>query len=114
MAKKTKSIKKDSFNTKRYLDKALKEHSAAIIKAVDFGFEKNRREHEIFESEIDFIFKENKKEHETFEDKIDKLANTLDKFLKHLMDLNDEFKIVKARLTKVEKILEEKLGVVIN
>ncbi len=93
---KMKSIKKDGFVTKGYLDKALKEYSATIIEAVNFGFEKN------------------KKEHEEFKDRMDKLVNTLDKFLKHLMDFNDEFKIVKARLAKVEKILEEKLGIVID
>jgi len=118
MAKKMKLIKKDGFITKGYLDKALdkalKEQSKTIIEAVNFGFEKNRKEHEIFENKIDFNFKENKKEHDEFKEKMDRLANTLDKFLKHLMNFNDEFKIVKARLARVEKILEEKLGITID
>ena len=82
MAKKIESIKKGDFITKGYLDKALdkalKEQSKTIIETVSFGFEKNRKEHEIFESKIDFIFKEfkeNRKEHKIFEDKIDKLAS---------------------------------------
>lgn len=51
---------------------------------------------------------------EEFRSEMDKLANTLDKFLKRLTDFSDEFKVVKARLAKVEKILQEKLGVMID
>jgi len=39
------------------------------------------------------------------------LAITLEHFLKRLMDFEDEFVVVKARLGKIERILEEKLGV---
>ncbi len=45
---------------------------------------------------------------------LNELKITLDKFLKRLMDFDDEFKIVKARLARVEKVLHEKLGVVID
>lgn len=116
MAKKTKSIKKDDFITKEYfdktLDKALKEQSRAIIEAVDFGFKKNKKEFEVFvEAEITDSEERVRAE---FRTRMNELSNTLDKFLKHLMDFNDEFKIVKARLARVEKILEEKLGITID
>jgi ElaB/YqjD/DUF883 family membrane-anchored ribosome-binding protein len=45
---------------------------------------------------------------------INKLANTLDKFLKRLTDFNDEFEIVKAKVNKIEKILQTKLGVSVS
>jgi len=48
------------------------------------------------------------------DDSMNELKNTLDKFLKRLTDFDDEFKIVKARVNKIEKILQEKLGVTID
>ena len=45
---------------------------------------------------------------------INQLAITLDKFLKRLTDFNDEFEIVKAKVNKIEKILQTKLGVSIS
>lgn len=43
--------------------------------------------------------------------KIDRLTNTLDKFLKRLIDIEDEFEIMKADINRMKKIIKEKLGV---
>ncbi len=42
---------------------------------------------------------------------IDRLANTLDKFLKKLTDIEDEFIFMKADVKRIKAILKDKLGV---
>ncbi len=46
--------------------------------------------------------------------KIEKLTNTLDKFLKRLTDMEDEFTLMKHDLNRIKKILREKLGVALS
>lgn len=43
--------------------------------------------------------------------KIDHLTTTLDKFLKRLADIEDEFEIMKADINRMKKVIREKLGV---
>jgi len=43
--------------------------------------------------------------------KFDKLINTLDKFLKRMTDMEDEFTMMKNDLNRVKKAIKEKLGV---
>jgi poly-D-alanine transfer protein DltD len=43
--------------------------------------------------------------------KIDRLTTTLDKFLKRLTDIEDEFEIMKADINRLKRIIGEKLGV---
>jgi len=43
--------------------------------------------------------------------KLDKLTTTLDKFLKRMTNMKDEFEIMKHDLNRVKAILKEKLGV---
>jgi len=43
--------------------------------------------------------------------KFDKLINTLDKFLKRMTDMEDEFTMMKNDLNRVKKVIKEKLGV---
>ncbi len=43
--------------------------------------------------------------------KIDRLTTTLDKFLKRLTDIEDEFEIMKADINRLKKVIREKLGV---
>jgi HAMP domain-containing protein len=43
--------------------------------------------------------------------KIDRLTTTLDKFLKKLTDIEDEFEIMKADINRMKKVIREKLGV---
>lgn len=43
--------------------------------------------------------------------KLDKLITTLDKFLKRLTDLEDEFTIMKHDLNRLKEVVRDKLGV---
>ncbi len=43
--------------------------------------------------------------------KFDKLTSTLDRFLKRLTDLEDEFEIMKLDLNRMKRVIREKLGV---
>jgi predicted ribonuclease toxin of YeeF-YezG toxin-antitoxin module len=46
--------------------------------------------------------------------RFNQLITTLDKFLKRLADLEDEFELMKADLKRVKTILREKLGVALD
>jgi hypothetical protein len=46
--------------------------------------------------------------------KIDKLITTLDKFLKRLTNIEEEFILLKADLRRIKAIIKEKLGVVLE
>jgi len=43
--------------------------------------------------------------------KFDKLTTTLDKFLKRMTDMEDEFTLMKHDLNRMKKVIKEKLGV---
>lgn len=43
--------------------------------------------------------------------KIDRLTNTLDKFLKRLTAMEDEFEIMKSEINQLKRVIREKLGV---
>ena len=42
------------------------------------------------------------------------MTKTLDKFLKRLLDIEEEFTFMKADLNRVKAVLREKLGVVLD
>jgi len=65
-------------------------------------------------SAVDNKIQKLEKSMDRLNDSMNELKITLDKFLKRLTDFDDEFKIVKARVNKIEKILQEKLGVTID
>mgnify|MGYP001561296019 CR=1 FL=1 len=46
-----------------------------------------------------------------FSQKIDILTTTLDKFLKRMTDMEDEFTMMKHDLNRMKKVIKEKLGV---
>ena len=79
--------------TKKEIEKLLNQQTVVILDAVDEKLER-------MEIQI------NKK--------IDKLITTLDKFLKRMTDLEDEFELMKADLKRVKVILREKLGVILD
>jgi hypothetical protein len=81
----------------RDIEKLLDQQTAIILTAVDAKLEK-------FEGRIRADVKS----------EIEKLAKTLDKFLVRLTKFDDEFKIVKAKVDRIEKILQDKLGVTID
>ena len=43
--------------------------------------------------------------------KIEKLTDILDKFLKRMTDLEDEFELMKHDINRIKKVVKEKLGV---
>jgi predicted Zn-dependent peptidase len=48
---------------------------------------------------------------ERFAKSLDNLTNTLDKFLKRLTDMEEEFTFMKEDLKRVKAVIREKLGV---
>ena len=86
--------------TKKEIEKLLKEQTRVILDAVKekvLGLEKKIAKLEI-----------------KMERRFDQLITTLDKFLKRLTDLEDEFTIMKAKIRKIEEVLKEKLGMEIE
>ena len=55
-----------------------------------------------------------KKMEQRFANRLDELTKTLDKFLKRLSDIEEEFTFMKADLNRVKAVLREKLGVVLD
>ncbi len=49
-----------------------------------------------------------------FMKKLNELTNTLDKFLKRLADIEEEFKFLKEDLKRVKAVIREKLGVTLD
>ncbi|OGZ56677.1 MAG: hypothetical protein A3H64_02975 [Candidatus Ryanbacteria bacterium RIFCSPLOWO2_02_FULL_45_11c] len=75
------------------LDKKFSQYQTAIIGAIDFRFER-------LESQT-----------REFDKKLSTLTVTLDIFLKHLTDWEDEFTILKAEVDQMKVIFKEKFGV---
>lgn len=85
--------RKDSFITKKYFDKAIKDYSETIIEAVNFGFEGN------------------KSAHKKLEEKIDKTWKSIDGYVKAQEAFRQEFIIMKEEIKQIKRVLKEKLGV---
>ena len=81
---------KQSKNLIKEIEKLLNQQTTVILSAVD---EKLKRSEERFNK------------------KIEKLTTTLDKFLKRLTDMEDEFEVMKLDINRLKKVIREKLGV---
>jgi len=81
----------------RGIEKLLNAQTLTILSAVDEKLAKQDRKMEQME--------------DRFSKKLDKLITTLDKFLKRMTDMEDEFEIMKHDLNRVKTVLKEKLGV---
>ncbi len=46
-----------------------------------------------------------------FSEKFDKLTTTLDNFLKRMIDIEDEFTMMRNDINRIKKTIKEKLGV---
>lgn len=79
--------------TSKEIEKLLNQQTVVILNAVDEKFQK-------MEMRIN--------------NKIEKLITSIDKFLKRLTDLEDEFTLMKADLKRVKTVLREKLGVTLD
>jgi hypothetical protein len=51
---------------------------------------------------------------QSFANKLNELITTLDKFLKRVTDIEDEFTFMKEDLKRVKAVLREKLGVTLD
>jgi DNA gyrase/topoisomerase IV subunit A len=51
---------------------------------------------------------------QSFTNKLNELTTTLDKFLKRVTDIEDEFTFMKEDLKRVKAVLREKLGVTLD
>jgi len=79
--------------THKELEKLLVQQTAVILNAVDNKMEK-----------MEFRINQ----------KIESLTKTLDRFLKRMTDMEDEFKMMKADINRMKKVIKEKLGVELN
>ena len=66
---------------------------------------------DIVDKRFDAIDKRIDKLESNINQKFDRLMTTLDRFLKRLTDIEDEFKIMKADLNRLKKIVSDKLGI---
>lgn len=81
---------KTTLVTQKILENLLAEQTTVILNAVDERFAKME---------------------ERFNRKIDRLTATLDKFLKRMTDIEEEFTFLKADLRRIKTVIKEKLGV---
>jgi predicted nucleic acid-binding Zn-ribbon protein len=105
----------------RDIEKLLGRQTGVILDAVDKKINKLDVKIDTLDVKIDTVnvnlserIDKLDKRMDRLEDSMNELRNTLDKFLKRLTDFNDEFKIVKARLSRLEKIVQDKLGITID
>jgi len=87
------------------IEKLLNEQTSVILSAVDEKLGINKIE--ILSSVDQKLVKMEIRMNQKF----DKLITTLDRFLKRLTDLEDEFTMMKLDINRVKKIIREKLGV---
>lgn len=80
---------KDKEKILKEVETLLNQQTLVILSAVDERLEKAKNEMRL---------------------EINNWMNTLDKFLKRLTDFNDEFQKMKVRISKIEEILQNKLG----
>lgn len=87
--------------TSKDIEKLLAQQTVVILNAVD---EKTIRLESSLKRDMERMeFRINQK--------IDKLTTTLDKFLKRLTNMEDEFEMMKADINRMKKVIREKLGV---
>ncbi len=79
------------------IKKLLNEQTSVILSAVD--------------EKISTLDKRIGKLEIKVEQRFDQLITTLDKFLKRLTDIEDEFTIMKSDINRLKKVIQEKLGV---
>src|SRR4030042_2332768 len=107
MSMKKANKKSDNSDMVKKVEKLINQQTEVILGAVDKRLIRQKKE-------LDERFTRIERETKEIRYSINQLAITLDKFLKRLTDFNDEFEIVKAKVNKIEKILQTKLGVSIS
>src|ERR1700736_3211344 len=90
--------------TKGEMEQLLADQASMILNAVDEKLSAQERRFNIRLEKME----------ERFAKSLDELIKTLDKFLKRLSDVEEEFTFMKADLNRVNGVLREKLGVVLD
>ena len=102
---KTKPRKQEQFVTKETLGELLTNQTSVILKAMEGGF---TAQNIALAAAMDKRLEQMEKR---FNEKIDRLTTTLDKFLKRMTDMEEEFTSMKNDVNRIKAVLREKLGV---
>jgi hypothetical protein len=90
--------------TKGEMERLLADQASMILNAV---YEKLSAQERRFNIRLEKMEKRSAK-------RLDELTKTLDRFLKRLSDIEEEFIFMKADLNRVKAVLRQKLGVVLD
>jgi hypothetical protein len=90
--------------TKGEMEQLLADQASMILNAVGENLSAQERRFNIRLEKME----------ERFANRLDELTKTLDKFLKRLSDIEEEFTFMKADLNRVKAVLREKLGVALD
>ncbi len=90
--------------TKSELEQLLADQASLILNAVHEKLSAQERRFNVSLEKME----------ERFAKSLDQLTRTLDKFLKRLSDIEEEYTFMKADLNRVNAVLQEKLGVVLD
>ena len=90
--------------TRGEMEQLLADQASMILNAVDEKLSAQERRFNIRLEKME----------ERFAKRLDELTKTLDRFLKRVSDIEEEFTFMKADLNRVKAILREKLGVVLD
>jgi len=93
------------------IEKLLNQQTTVILSAVDEKIERLDAKVEIVDRKISSLEKRIAKLEIKVEQRFDQLITTLDKFLKRLTNLEDEFEIMKFDINRIKKVIREKIGV---
>ena len=120
MSKKTikKLIKNNKSTSSKVFEKLLSQQTKIILEAVDERLTKTDErivniEQRLarIDERIAIIDQRIAKAEERFTRKLDDLMTMLDKFLKRLLDAEDEFAAMKVDINRIKKVIREKLKV---
>jgi cysteine sulfinate desulfinase/cysteine desulfurase-like protein len=116
---KTNPRKQEQFVTKEALGQLFTDQTSVILKAVEEGFEsQDKRIEERFTAQNIALAAAMDKRLEAmekrFNEKLDRLTTTLDRFLKRMTDVEEEFTFMKNDVNRIKAVLREKLGVSID
>jgi hypothetical protein len=111
--------KQEQFVTKEALGELLTDQTSVILKAMEEGFEsQDKRIEERFTAQNIALAAAMDKRLEPmekrFNEKLDRLTTTLDRFLKRMTDVEEEFTFMKNDVNRIKAVLREKLGLSID
>ncbi len=90
------------------IEKLLNQQTVVILNAVDEKLSKQQR---YVDYRISLLEKRLGKMEIKMNQNFNRLTTTLDKFLKRLTDIEDEFEAMKLDINRLKKVIREKLGV---